>query len=1045
MNFSIKLLSISALLFFLCFSDVFSQETKAYTAENSHYNMALKLFEKEKYTSAQEMFTEALDELPEDTELRANAEYYVAICAIKLFHSDAEHLISRFIARHPESSRVNQAYFNMGRFQYRQEEFQKVIRWFDKLNIEKLTEENLAEYRFKKGYSYFKIEEKNEAEQEFYEIKDKNTKFSSPALYYYSHIAYNDENYQTALEGFQELTNDNTFAPIMPYYITQIYYLQKRYEKVTEYAPQYVQSATAKRLPEIAKIIGDSYYQLQQYDSAMTYLDMHQEKASSLTREDYYQLGYVSYKLDKYDKAIKNFEKVTDKEDELAQNAYYHLADCYLSKDKKNNAKLAFEFAAKLDYDPQIKQNALFNFAKITFQLKNSPFNDAVKAFKKYIVQYPDADNIQDAYSYLVKAYLNTNNYKEALASLEKIDDKDQSLKKAYQKVAYYRGLELYNNRHYSQAISAFDRSLENNEYDQQIAALAYYWRGEAFFKLEKFDQAAKSFNEFILAPGAFSSDVYNKAHYNLAYSYFKQENYPEAIKWFRKYINLTDKQKSEYLADTYNRLGDCYFMQRSHWQSIEYYDKAIELGLRDQDYGLYHRAIALGLLNRPQKKINSLKRLVEEFPDSDYKNNAYFELGRSYMNLDKLAEAKPYFETIIDDYTSGKYVKKALVELGLIYYNQDKNDDAIKYYKRVVAEYPGTREAKNSLTGLKNIYVERNNVDEYFSYVDGLGDFARVSMSEQDSLTFTSAEKVYMKGDCDSALEFLKQYLNKFENGNFAVNAHFYMGDCYHRKDRTEKALKHFEFVLDKPNNAFTEQALAAAMELNKQRGNIDKAIEQFKRMEKIAEVHANLIRARTGLMRMLFNQQDYKEAIEAADKVLHTEKINAREKRDANYIKGKSFYQLEQYDKAMENFRVITDEVNSEEGAEAKYRIAQIHFKNEDYKVARTEIFDFVQQNSSEEYWKARSFLLLADVYQALDDKFQAKHTLKSIIDNYEPVSDDDDIVATAKNRYRELVEEEKMKMKRDSTSNEMKIDIGGKNTNKKEQAPSENKEQR
>jgi TolA-binding protein len=1042
MNFSTKLLSISVLLFFICFNEAFPQETMACASENSHYKEALKLFKKEKYALAQEMFIEALEELPEDTELRANAEYYAAICAIRLFHGDAEHLISRFIAKHPESSRVNQAYFNMGRFQYRQEEFQEVVRWFDKVKTEKLTGEQLAEYRFKKGYSYFKIDEKNEAEQEFYEIKDKNTRFSGPALYYYSHIAYKDENYQTALEGFQELTNDNTFAPIMPYYITQIYYLQKRYEKVTEYAPQYVQSATAKRLPEIAKIIGDSYYQLQQYDSAMTYLDMHKEKASSLSREDYYQIGYVSYRLNKFDKAIKNFEKVTDKEDELAQNAYYHLADCYLSQEKKNNAKLAFEFAAKLDYDPQIKQNALFNFAKITFQLKTSPFNDAVKAFKKYIVQYPQADNIQDAYSYLVKAYLNTNNYKEALVSLEKIDDKDQSLKKAYQKVAYYRGLELYNNRHYSQAISAFNKSIEYNDYYQDIAALAFYWRGEAYFELEKFRQATESFNEFILAPGAFSSDVYHKAHYNLAYSYFKQENYPEAIKWLRKYINLTEKEKSEYLADTYNRLGDCYFMQRSHWQAIEYYDKAIELGLRDQDYGLYHRAIALGLLNRPEKKIRSLKRLVEEYPESDYLNNAYFELGRSYMNIDKLAEAKPYFEKIIDNYTSGKYVKKALVELGLIHYNQDKNEKAIKYYKRVVAEYPGTREAKNALTGLKNIYVERNNVEEYFTYVNGLGDFARVSMSEQDSLTFSSAEKVYMKGDCKSALEFLKKYLRKFENGNFAVNAHFYMGDCYHRKDETEKALEHFEYVLEKPNNAFTEQALAAAMDIYREQGKTDAAIEHYKRMEKIAEVHSNLISSRTGLMRMYFKKDAYKKAIEAADKVLHTEKVNTREKREAKYIKGKSFFNLQDYDQAMENFRLIADEVNSEEGAEAKYRIAQIYFKKEEYEVARTEIFDFVQQNSSEEYWKAKSYLLLADVYKAMGDKFQAKHTLKSIIDNYEPVSEDDDVIATAKKMYDQLIEESKAEMKEDTTSKEMKIDIGG-NENKDKKSPSKNNE--
>lgn len=1024
MNFRIKLFFLTVILTLFSVLPFHAQETMDYTSGKSQYQKALQLFDKEKYTAAQELFTEALDDFSEDTELRANAEYYIAICAIELFHEDAEYLISRFIEKHPESSKVDQAYFNMGRYQYRQERYSKVIFWFEKINTEKLEEEQLPEYYFKKGYSHYKTEDPEKASQVLYEIKDENTRYSAPALYYYSHIAYEDENYQTALEGFQQLKQNSTFAPIMPYYITQIFYLQQRYEKVINYAPQYVHSATAKRLPEIAKIIGDSYFQLQQYDSSMTYLDLHKEKANTLTREDYYQLGFVAYKLDKYEKAIENFEKVTDKEDELAQNAYYHLADCYLSMDKKNRAKLAFEFAAKLSYDKQIEQNALYNFAKITFQLRNTPFNDAVEAFKKYIDKYPDAENLKEAYGYLVKAYLHSNNYKEALQSLEMIDDKDIQLKQAYQKVAYYRGLELYNNRHYDRSIAVFDRSLQYKDYYKHIAALTYYWKGEALYQLNQFREALNSFNSFILSPGSFGSDVYHKAHYNMGYCNFKLENYPEAIKWFRKFMNMTDQENQEYLADTYIRLGDCYFMRRSHWQAIEYYDKAIEMNLRDQDYGLYQRAIALGLLNRPEKKIGSLKRLTEEYPESDYLDNAYFELGRSYMNMENAQEASSHFTKVTEDYPSSNYVKQALVQLGLIYYNQDQNDKALKYYKRAVAEYPGTEEAKNALTGIKNIYVDRNNVDAYFNYVNGLGDFARVSMSEQDSLTYISAEKLYMKQDCETALEFFRKYLNKFENGNFSVNAHFYMADCLRGKGEKEKALSHLEYVLERPNNAFTEQALSAAATVYHEDGELDKAVEAYQRLEKMAEVHANLIKARTGMMRIYHQREQHGKAIETADKVLHTEKVNSREKREANYIKGISLFHQEEYDRALKTFRLIADEVNSEEGAEAKFRIAQILYEKEDYKVAENEIFDFVQQNSSQEYWKARSFILLAEVYRAMEDNFQAKHTLKSIIDNYEPLSEKDSIIDMAKETYNDIVEEEKYEMKKDSTDQEMKI---------------------
>ena len=377
-----------------------------------------------------------------------------------------------------------------------------------------------------------------------------------------------------------------------------------------------------------------------------------------------------------------------------------------------------------------------------------------------------------------------------------------------------------------------------------------------------------------------------------------------------------------------------------------------------------------------------------------------------------------------MEDYPSSSYVKQSLVQLGLIHYNRNENQEAMKYYKRTVAEFPGTPEARNALTGLKNIYVDMNKVDDYFAYVDGLGDFARVSMSEQDSLTYISAEKIYMQQDCENSLEFFRKYLDKFKNGNFAVNAHFYMADCYYRKDNLDKALNHYEYVIDKPENAFTEQALSAASDILYDRNDYQKALELYLRLEKTAEVHANLLNARLGQMRIHFQLDQYDRAIESAGKVLHTDKVNDRQKREAHYVKGKSLYNNEKYKLALKEFRLIAGEVNSKEGAEAKYLMASIYYKQNELKVAENEIFDFVQQNSSQEYWKARSFILLADVYKGMDDNFQAKHTLKSIIENYEPSSEKDSIIIKAKEKYNTLIEEEKYQMKRDTSEQEMKI---------------------
>jgi len=996
------------------------------------YQKGIEFYDKEKYAAAQQQFDKALEDMEEsEKELRANARYYMAICAIELYHNNAEYLLDRFISEYPENPKVNSAYFYMGEFQYRQKNYQEVVHWFDKINKDKLTAEQLGEYNFKLGYSYYQTGENTKASQAFYEVKDENYTFSSPALYYYSHIAYRNGNYQTALEGFQQLTGNSTFAPIMPYYITQIYYLQERYEAVIDYAPKFVESATAKRLPEIAKIIGDSYYQLQQYDSALTYLEMHREKGGDMKRQDHYQLGYVAYRLDSLDKAIKHLEKVTDKEDKIAQNAYYHLADCYMERDMKNRARLAFEFASRLDFDPQIRENALFNYAKLTYQMRATPFNDAIKAFKTYINQYPNSENTTEAYNYLVNAYLNSNNYKEALNSLEELDELELPLQKAYQKVAYYRGLELYNNRYYEEAVETFNKSLKYKGFNQNIAALSRYWKAESNYQLQNFENAAAGYNRFILSPGAYNTDVYARAHYNLGYTHFQLEDYSGAINWFRKYVNVSDSKTNQYLADTYNRLGDCYFIRRNHQQAINYYNNAIELGLRSQDYSLFQKAFAFGLQNQPQDKIATLKRLIEKHPESGYIDDAYFEMGRSYMSLDQQRNGRDYFNRIVNNYPSSKHVKESLVQLGLIHYNLGNNPESINYYKRVVTEYPNTEEAKNALTGLKNIYVDMNQVEEYFSYVNSLGDYGSVSMNEQDSLTYMSAEKVYMNKGCDNAIEDFQEYLDKFNNGNFSVNAHFYLADCFDRQGRMDQALEHYQYVIDQPQNSFTEQALNAAAHINMDRENYQAALGQLEELEKVAEVQRNLIFSRVGQMRAHYVLENYQQAYEASDKVLHTENINARDEREAHFIKAKSLYYDEKYDMALKEFRIVADEVNSNEGAESKYRVAEIYFKQGEHKAAEDEIFDFVQQNSSQEYWKARSFILLADVYKAMGDSFQARHTLKSIIENYEPTRQDDDVLKTAKAKYNQILEEGKFQDTTDTTRDEIKIRLQDQNT--------------
>ncbi len=1005
-----KLFIISFLL--IVSVDAYSQKTLYQNDPDAVYKTGLELFNKQKYGVAQKHFDRAIELYADrDVEFKANSEYYSALCAIELFNEDAEYKIARFIAEHPENSKVNAAYFHMGKFQYRKNKYGDAIRWFLKLNKDKLNDEELAEYYFKLGYSYFRIRKYDKASSAFYEIKDINTKFTGPAIYYYSHIAYQDKNYETALQGFQRLSTNETFAPIVPYYITQIYYVQGRYDEVLKYAPDLLDKASDKRAPEIAKVIGDSYYKKQEYENAVSYLQQHADSKKA-QRKDYYQLAYCYYQLEQYDSAAVNFEKVFTETDQMAQNAYFHLADCYIQLDEKNKARLAFEFASRLDFDPEIKEDALFNYALLTYELYHSPFNEAIGAFHQFINSYPDSERLDEAYNFLVMAYLYTSNYKEALNSLEKISEKDHGIKEAYQKVAYYRGLELFNNLKYQEAVETFDKSLQYPGYNRSLKAQANYWKAEAYYQLDEYEKAIESYNEFLLTVGAFQLDEYNLAHYNIGYSYFKLKDYPNAIQWFRKYIGFTKNAQTKTVADAYNRVADSYFISRTYWVAIENYDKAIEIGLMDKDYALFQRGFSLGLLLRPEKKISTLQRLLDEHPESAYVDDAMFEMAKGYMDLQKTEQAFEKYLSIVNEFPASSYVKKSLVQLGLLSYNKDESQEALKYYQRTVAEFPGTDEARNALIGIKNIYVDLNEVDTYFAYVNSLGEFADISVSEQDSLIYISAENQYMDGDCDKSILQFNDYLTKYPEGSFVLNANFYLADCYYKRGNVEGALKSYNYVIDKPKNTFTEQALIAAASINYEMGVFNEAIEDYIKLEQVAELNSNLIESRVGQMRANYQLNNYTKVVESADKVLHTEKISEQIKREAHYKKGKALFANNNMELALDEFRIISTEVNSSEGAESKYLICQIYFNDNQFDVAENEIFDFAAQNTSQEYWLAKSFILLADIYLKKGDQFQAKHTLKSIVENYNPDANDE-IVKTAIEKYNTLVDEEKLKL--------------------------------
>ena len=996
---------IITIIFLLVSFIVCGQKSAVYEYGDNDYLKGLELYEKQKYGAARKVLGKFLEEHPGSrSEIRSEASYYNAMSAVELRNDDAEYLVHTFVSEYPGSPYVDEAAFRMADFFYDKNSWAKGVSWYNRVDRYKIGSEKLPEYYFKKGYCFYERNDFESARVNFYEILEVDSPYQGPAIYYYSHIHYVIGNYETSLMGFRQIDDDPLFKDIAPYYISQILYLQKKYDEVIAYAPPLMDAISERRLGEMAKIIGESHFMQQEYKEAIPYLETYRSNSKSYTIHDRYQLAYSYYKNQEYENALKLFEQISYRNTEIAQSALYHLGDCYLKTGEKKKALIAFSKAANMNFDPVIQQDALFNFAKVTFELSYNPFNDAIRALELYIRSYPAADNADEAYNYLVTAYLGTRNYSMAMTSLEKIRRKDEKIEMATQKVAFYRGLELYQNLRFAEAVDALEVSLQYAKYDPVIASRTYFWLGEAAYRTGDRSTARMYYDEYLKNERAHQQEEYPLSHYSLGYFYFDNLSYNESLNWFGKFLRLEQGKSTPNISDAYNRMADCYFMQTDYTRAIEYYNRCIQSGKADVDYAMFQKGFTLGLLDRTLEKVEVLNKLVTEQPQSAFVDDALFEIGRSYVVISQPEKAVTFYQRVVNEHSNSSYTNNALNQLGLIHYNSAEYDEALSYYERVATDYPGTAEADNALTSIKNIYVRKDNVDGYLAFVTSLG--RDITRSEQDSLSYTAAEMVYMRNDCEGTVRAFRDYLDAFPQGRFLLNAHYYKADCQLKLQQNSEALESLSFIIGQPRNMFTVPALEAASKISFREKDYHRAADYYRAMIEVAEQKVNIFDAHVGLMRCYYELGEYANTIDAARQLLQLDKIQEEYIREANFKIARSFHKINEVDFAYDFYEKVGYEVNSKEGAESKYMMIEILYERGEMDQAEQAVYDFINMNTPHQYWMGMAFLSLSDVYMEKGDEFSAINTLQTLIANY-PIPDDG-IIANAKQRKTAMTEQ-------------------------------------
>jgi TolA-binding protein len=964
---------------------LFSQKTQIYLDKDASYKTGLDLFDRQQYTAAQKTFSDYMNSVKGNTLLKTDAEYYAAACGIELFHKDGEWRMKEFIERHPESNKVKWGYFYLGKSNFRKKKYEESIQFLEKVDIYELSKENLAELYFKRGYSYFVIKNYEKAKPDFFEIKDVDNKYSHPANYYYSHIAYQEKKYEIALQGFTRLLNDETFGTVVPYYITQIYFIQGKYSEVVKNAPALLDDTThVQKEGEINRMIGESYFNLKDFANALTYFKK-SETVGGFNTSGNYELGYCYYQIKDYKNAAIKFEKVTYGNDSLVQNAWYHLADCQVQLNNKIKARNAFYAASNMSYDPKITEDALFSYAKLCYELSFAPYNDAVIAFQKYIKEYPTSSRKTEAYNYLVNVYSTTKNYSQAIASIEKIQPLDPILKITYQKLIYFKAVEFFNNIDLDSASKYFKKSLVVN-FDKTYNALSQYWLGEISYIKKDYATAIETWKSFQLNEGAFSLKEYDLSNYNIGYAYFQQKNkkdYENANISFRKFLLSKNAHDSKKIADADIRTADSYFMNNVYPQAADYYETAIALNQLDVDYCIYQKALCSGLLKNNKEKLNDLKLLATKYPKSNYLAASIFETAETYRkDMNDGDNAAIYYQKILDQYPNSSYTNSSLAGIGLVYYERKEDEKAFSYFDQIVKKDPKGSEAREVLPMIKKIFEAQGKIDEMATYFASVGN--PLNTNELESSLYDAAkEAYYIQKDCDVAMAKFESYISKYPDGKYISEAHFCYAECAYSKNMYDKALPSYQYIVNKSRDIYSETSLLKLTYLLYKDKKYDEVLPLYEKLEEYSETPANKLSGRIGAMRCAFNLKKFDVCFDFAVKVINTEKISPQQTNEAKYNKAKSLYELNRFDDALIEFKAIYKSAKNITGAEALYHIAKIQLVKQDYTAVEKTIGSLISYEYSNDDWNTKGLLLLADSYIAKGDDSDAELMLQTVID--------------------------------------------------------------
>lgn len=779
----------------------------------------IEYYQQGNYAAAKQSLLRFLAKAPQSDQTE-EARYLICCCSYALQEAERTALMRQFVRRHPTSRLRYHVWGMLGATLFFEKDYEEAAEAFAHCKWEYLNDEKEAQdFRMQEAQSLLATGRIEQARAALIELRRQSEKYRNDCTYY---LAYTDSDIHEALKNFLDLRSDTRYTYRASCRAADLYLKTRNYEKAIQTCPEAPASEEEKKhtqpqeekllQAEPARIKGEALFYLQKYPEAVAQLENYTRQVEKPSREALYALGSAYLRCDAPAKAQSILPQALQGEtgDALAQSIYLNLGHSALALQQDPEKTLSFfQKAARMKHNLQVTEEADFNIALLAHQDKSKTPAARTALWLNFLNRYPQSAYTTQATAYLSDLYLNEFEAQQALAELQRIKQPDRNLQKAQQILSLRVGISAAKNGS-TQSLELLDRAIKLSV-DPATTLQARYWRGEAYYRNGRMQEAEKDFKQYIAEADPKTEENYPLACYNLGYIAFNAKRYDEATPYFRLF--LKHDRNSGLQADALARIADALYYKRQFDEALQTYDQASRLDPKLMPYTLYQKAYIAGIRKEYDEKIVLIDQILSSYPQAEILPQALYEKGRACVLTERREEAIAAYRRLMQQYPKTEEARKAAAETGMIFAQTGRKQEAAEAYRHVVEAYPDSPEALQSLQDLKEIATESRAIGQYIQYADTLqgGRYAlpeeqkesllaeeqEIIRRENEARRMAQADSAYQAKDTTALLQLAADSTE--ESG---AKAHFLICRLLTDQARYEEAEKQVLAYIEKAGN---------------------------------------------------------------------------------------------------------------------------------------------------------------------------------------------------------------------------------------------------